>query len=52
MSAEEQLAWMSDEDFDAVADAPWSCTRDHVTAPCGDCDGCRYDQTAAEPETR
>ena len=22
-------------------DGSWSCTRDHVTEPCGDCDGCR-----------
>jgi hypothetical protein len=22
-------------------DGTWSCTRDHVTQPCGDCDGCR-----------
>lgn len=22
----------------------WHCTTDHVTEPCGDCDGCRYDQ--------
>lgn len=21
----------------------WSCTTDHVTSPCGDCSGCRYD---------
>ena len=27
-------------------DGSWSCTRDHVTEPCGDCDGCR--QVAAE----
>jgi hypothetical protein len=23
---------------------PWHCTTDGVTSPCGDCDGCRYDQ--------
>jgi hypothetical protein len=27
-------------------DGTWSCTRDHVTQPCGNCDGCR--QVAAE----
>lgn len=25
-----------------MPDGRWSCTRDHVTEPCGDCDGCRY----------
>lgn len=25
------------------ARATWSCTRDGVREPCGDCDGCRYD---------
>jgi hypothetical protein len=27
-------------------DAPneWHCTRDGVTTPCRDCDGCRYDR--------
>ena len=27
-------------------DGTWSCTRDHRTTPCGDCDGCRYVQGA------
>jgi hypothetical protein len=25
----------------------WHCTTDGVTDPCGDCDGCRYDQQLA-----
>lgn len=29
-------------------DGSWSCTRDGVTAPCGDCDGCRQVQAANE----
>jgi hypothetical protein len=33
-------------------DGTWSCTRDGVTRPCGDCDGCRQvqAQNAAEAE--
>lgn len=26
----------------------WHCTTDGVTEPCGDCDGCRYDQSVAD----
>lgn len=25
-----------------LPDGTWSCTRNHVTRPCGNCDGCRY----------
>jgi hypothetical protein len=25
-------------------DGSWSCTRDHVAEPCGECDGCRQVQ--------
>ena len=27
-------------------DGTWSCTSDHRTTPCGNCDGCRYIQGA------
>jgi hypothetical protein len=25
-------------------DGSWACTRDRVTSPCGECDGCRHVQ--------
>jgi hypothetical protein len=31
-------------------DGAWSCVRDHVTEPCGDCDGCRHIQAANAAE--
>lgn len=31
-------------------DGSWSCTKDGVTRPCGDCDGCH--QVAAENRNR
>jgi hypothetical protein len=31
---------------------PWHCTTDGVTEPCGDCDGCRYDEQLAKVARR
>lgn len=37
-----------DQDIEREVDTyAWYCTTDGVTSPCGDCDGCRYDQAVA-----
>lgn len=47
--------WEMDDDYRRYATKggaghyqSWHCTADGVTKPCGDCDGCRYDQGRQE----